>query len=852
MTLRSLTNDHLNRMVLQTFGQFQGLPAPQQPSAPSRRDPRLRDPRLQRAQVQSEQGLPTPPPPPPPPSAIPGLNSNALLNLSGMLSSAAPTQTQPTLPSAMFPGQMQEPGSLAKSEYGREVAGGNLPNVPFNFPAQASTAPMDDMPLPLRLTTPLESALARTPELAQSQPPPPPPPSQDEITPVPLQVIRLQPVELKPAEKLSPETCRRLLLMALERILDAEPPFEMQNHPVRRTWMILVARLVSRGLRREENAGDVKGDEDAEGGTGQSEEVKSGEAMTDPEVRDMLLKFILEDLRERWELGLLWLYEEWYLWNCEMNEPAGEEGGSQASTIDARRPSGVYKWLLKQLLEGVLNVTESFRMRLIPRFLMEIPELGVEELEMVSRIVTAGDQERMQLGIGTLRDLVDLRPPVRKECLRLLLGHCLDENRSVRTAVIVTVKKWYPDHPEIAPITEKFAVEILRTLSGPPPPPVPIPRAPASALPLPDHHPSDQDTQSIDAETQNGELPAPNGVETTANGEGSAMEDAREPEWPETEIIRRLQLFFALCHKKHELITELFKVFAAASSQVQRVIRKEVYDLIKSIGMNSPKLLDAIREFPEGAESIVIRILVVLTDKVRPSPQLVAVVRDTYLQRELDAKFLIPVISGFEKAEILEYLPRIIQLLNGAEQERKLIRNVYQRILLSNTSSGGDGGGVESASLGPSELLIGLHNMEDRVPLQKLAEAINICFSMPDIFKSEVLAVVLQQLIDQPKIPTLFMVTVIRSVMLYKNLGGFVNTRVLTRLMTRQVWKQPRLWDGFIRCCEKTQPNSFSVLSELPRTQLQDVLRRAPSLKDPLKEYATKLNKNRVLAVIGD
>lgn len=38
--------------------------------------------------------------------------------------------------------------------------------------------------------------------------------------------------------------------------------------------------------------------------------------------------------------------------------------------------------------------------------------------------------------------------------------------------------------------------------------------------------------------------------------------------------------------------------------------------------------------------------------------------------------------------------------------------------------------------------------------------AIGVCFSMTDIFRSDILAVVMNQLVDEPVLPTLFLRTV--------------------------------------------------------------------------------------------
>ena len=48
--------------------------------------------------------------------------------------------------------------------------------------------------------------------------------------------------------------------------------------------------------------------------------------------------------------------------------------------------------------------------------------------------------------------------------------------------------------------------------------------------------------------------------------------------------------------------------------------------------------------------------------------------------------------------------------------------------------------------------------------LTRAAAAIGVCFSMTDIFRSDILAVVMNQLVDEPNLPTLFLRTVRRHV----------------------------------------------------------------------------------------
>jgi symplekin len=150
-----------------------------------------------------------------------------------------------------------------------------------------------------------------------------------------------------------------------------------------------------------------------------------------------------------------------------------------------------------------------------------------------------------------------------------------------------------------------------------------------------------------------------------------------------------------------------------------------------------------------------------------------------------------------------------------------------------------------------------------------LLTGIDVCIKHQDIFKQEVMAVVIQQLVDQVKLPTLFMRTVLSSVKAFPNLAGFTNG-ILTRLVSKKVWTNLKLWEGFIRCCsvciafffhviqqdthyavnadlvlfwyiQLTAPTSFSVLITLPKAQLEDILRKLPGLKPRLYEYLMEL-----------
>jgi symplekin len=140
---------------------------------------------------------------------------------------------------------------------------------------------------------------------------------------------------------------------------------------------------------------------------------------------------------------------------------------------------------------------------------------------------------------------------------------------------------------------------------------------------------------------------------------------------------------------------------------------------------------------------------------------------------------------------------------------------------------------------------------------------------MTDVFRSEILAVVMQQILDQPVLPTLFMRTVsshrstyshakmlthtikvIQAVRTYKSLTGFVSTTLLSRLITKKIWTTPPLWQGFIRCAQIVAPASFLVLLQLPKEQLRELVAKQPTLRGPLREFVQKKGGNPARAAV--
>ncbi len=97
----------------------------------------------------------------------------------------------------------------------------------------------------------------------------------------------------------------------------------------------------------------------------------------------------------------------------------------------------------------------------------------------------------------------------------------------------------------------------------------------------------------------------------------------------------------------------------------------------------------------------------------------------------------------------------------------------------------------------------------------------------------------------------------IRAVQTYKGLISFVSTTLFSRLIVKKIWTNGQLWEGFIRCAKITAPSSFGALLQLQREQLREVVDKQPSLKNGLRDYVIKKERNKpklqsFLETLGD
>ncbi|KAG6336042.1 hypothetical protein ID866_3041 [Astraeus odoratus] len=595
-------------------------------------------------------------------------------------------------------------------------------------------------------------------------------------------------------------------------------------------WMLLIVRMITRVAAPP-------------GSETPKEETESGEAegrlttfySRQDALRQSLCEYIMVDFPARLRLATIWMNEEWY--NDRIRTAADPNW----------RPN--YESWLNQIVSTYQTILENKadgkpdnKDRAFSRFLLDLPVVPSDVLDMLRELAVESD--KMHVGFTTLREFVLERPSLRVEALRVLLDLTTHPDPLTRRAAINTVRRWVPGVEPLDSMIRDFALQVLRRLQK---------RTPQDG---------DKDVNGQangdgeDDSMEDGQLPPEELIQTPY------LQDEIQLPAEKSHVLQHVELLFALSVKIPEFLDEIFVAYSQMDVTVQEAVQDLITALIKSLGPNNGKLLTLMRTCPPGSESLALRVLTIFTEHGRPSAQLVALVKGLISERDLDARFLIPIIAEMDKADIMRHLPRVVSILNGQTEPKNLVRSVFSSVVTTPPQTFGSVTSNlprvrQSELLTPAELMVLLHEAEKEIGLKSAIEAIGICFSMTDVFRSEILAVVMQQIVDEPVLPVLFLRTVIQAVTTYKSLVPFVSTTLLSRLITKKIWQNPHLWEGFIRCAKVIAPASFGALLQLPKEQLRELVDKQPSLKSGLRDYVTKKagNKARVagfLDIFGD
>ncbi|XP_063705465.1 symplekin [Culicoides brevitarsis] len=447
---------------------------------------------------------------------------------------------------------------------------------------------------------------------------------------------------------------------------------------------------------------------------------------------------------------------------------------SPYTKTDQTKPDSSYNQLLIDILSSILshdNLKE--KQKFVQTIFLDAPLITQDALKILEQMCELEDMT--ECGLNIMTDLIFQTPS--KNVLTLLLTLSMSRNNATRSVAVEKIIMVYDKVNGFKEHIEQKSIEQMNMVNESSPP---------SCL---------------------GEV------------------------WTENEVKICLALMLELLPHRHDLIEKLAELYIKVNADIKRTILRVIESPIKKMGPHSQSLISLIETCKPGSETLIIRIVYLLTELGPLGQDLIEKIRNLNRNKAVsDVRLLIPIINSLSKQEVLNILPSILKL------NPVVIKEVFGRLL-----------SVSSSPLPPVELLIALHTIDlTQIDLKFVVKASSLCLSESEVYTHDVLAVVLQQLSEMLPLPTLFMRTVIQSLSLHPRLSGFV-INMLQRLVIKQIWKQQKVvWDGFIKCCQRLVPASLGVMIQLPAPQLDEALKLCPELRAPLLEYAKSITENQI------
>lgn len=516
-----------------------------------------------------------------------------------------------------------------------------------------------------------------------------------------------------------------------------------------------------------------------------------------------LLKHIKQDVKARMDLALQWLHQEYT--NCCINHKKKQsrnilkeetQDGDIVKTeqVEEQEPISFtrYENLFHSIL-GFLKEELEPNDLLFARFYVQAPRITTESLNIVRSYIE--DPIRLTLGLITLRDIVLRREPVRNLSLTYMLEYAIHENSNIRTAAVRILVDQLLSVPYFTERIEEFAKDAVKKLLEP------------STLESIKHIAEQKRQQQLIEHEQ------------LVQSSTEKIPDMPKINFEAEQVIRHCSLISSLCLLKSEFFTLFLSIFSELKKQdvdkaILDALAIELRSLARLLGTQSPVIMNLLKSFPDELEELVLHFVEDLTPPtVLLSPEIVSAIKSIFFSRpQKNARFLLPVMVFLTKEEVDQSLEHILNLDNT------LLKVSIHRLIQANMN------GVRKDAYTPQELLITLHKYDhttDQALLKKIAFATTSCFGREyrQIFTPNVLAAVIQHLVDMTPMPQLLMRTVIQTLKNYPEMEEFI-AGTLVKLIQKQIWENKSLWIGFVKCLDQMKDRSVArvheILAQLP------------------------------------
>lgn len=423
--------------------------------------------------------------------------------------------------------------------------------------------------------------------------------------------------------------------------------------------------------------------------------------------------------------------------------------------------------------------------RLWTKLLLLLPRLPAGLLDVLRADVAYGANPRLMLGLTTLRDLLLQRDAWRDACASLLLELCSSDDEALRApAVRLVASIAAGEGVAQAANVEAVAWRIRR-------------------------HAAEQMQAGLVSSDE----------ETTG---------------------KLLLIYLALCARSPQMLEPLLTGLADATPEAAAAVQRQLPGLLLQLPIEpvSEVLLKQLRNeaaggpvtdaTEPGASPLLLLVLQMVADRAAAEggsvpTTLVEGVIELVTAGSHSSTYLVPLLPFVLEHQLGAVLPALLRLPT-ADMREALAQLLH----------------AEPPLTRPAQLMVELHVLDvdtQQVPLKAVMDAVQACLNERTIFTQEELTGALEEIVRLEPLPLLTMRTIIQALVHWPKAVNAVML-LLDHLLARQVWTMPKLWAGFVKCCQMAMPASARIYLAMPKDRLEAVLESDAATKAKLLQHA--------------
>ena len=318
----------------------------------------------------------------------------------------------------------------------------------------------------------------------------------------------------------------------------------------------------------------------------------------------------------------------------------------------------------------------------------------------------------------------------------------------------------------------------------------------------------------------------------------------------ESQVISKIkpiaELYMALCVRRPDAIRTLMECSCRPKATILLdTVKHDISRMARALGTAYDTASIALK-VSQMASSAELPILFAFLDNLSPrshsaEPPTQALADACFqIQKEksengkLDPRFIIPIVSAIPRSQLIDYLPKFIEIdddIYKAALLRMSERLGRENLLFREHDSTQDE--LILKGMTRCEQIVYLHKLDFKavgLPQKRYLDAIKLCLEMEDVFTDRVLHASLdyisqQFLLGKTTLPLAYMRTIIIVCQRHETLHNWFCSELLSRLVDGKIYNDRRQWEGWMRTARMLEKNigvnSLEAIAKLPEAQLQ-------------------------------